>query len=70
MTTYYSDDYGHWEGMEPGHPDYEDNQRFYRQRARTARRKKCVDCGQMVRIQPEYECCSPCADRRERGGGY
>jgi hypothetical protein len=70
MPTYYSDDYGTWEGMEEGHPDREDNVRFYKQRARTAVRKKCEDCRQWVRIQPEYGCCNSCAERREREGGY
>jgi hypothetical protein len=32
--------------------------------------KKCVDCGRMVKIMPNYECCNSCADRRERGGDF
>jgi hypothetical protein len=43
---------------------------FYFATQRASVLKKCVDCGRMVRIKPEYKCCSPCADARERGFGY
>lgn len=63
MAGYYDDNFGHWEDM-----DDPDMVEFYQRVQRTNVRKKCVDCGRMVRIQPQYECCDPCADRRERGG--
>lgn len=68
MTSWHSDDYGMWEGMDPSHPDYEENIEFYRDRARTAVAKHCMGCGQLVRIQPEYALCYKCADTIDRGG--
>ena len=64
---YYDDNFGMWEGMDPGDPDYEDNLRFYKRVQRTNVRKKCQGCGRMVRIQPQYGYCNSCADKRERG---
>lgn len=63
--AYYDDNYGQWDDM-----DDEDNREFYRETQRTNVEKICVDCGRRVRIQPQYECCNSCAERRERGWGY
>ena len=59
----YDDNYGCWEDGGD-----EDMQAFYFDTQKTNVKKKCVDCGQTVSIQPHYECCSSCADIRERGG--
>lgn len=67
MASYYDDNFGMWEGMEPDNPDYEDNYRFYKQVQRTNVTKKCQGCGRMVRIQPHYAYCNSCADKREKG---
>lgn len=68
MPIYYDDNFGQWEGMEPGNPDREDNLEFYKQVQRTNVRKKCKGCGRWVRIQPHYAYCNTCADKLERGG--
>lgn len=62
MPSYYDDNYG-WYDIQD-----QDDIDFYHERQRTNVLKKCVDCGRKVRIQPQYECCNSCADRRERGG--
>ena len=62
MTSFYDDNYGWW--------DEEDGIEFYWEVAKRSVWKKCVDCGRRVKILPEYECCSPCADKREGGYGY
>jgi len=64
MPTYYDDNYGHYEIRDQEDVD------FYFRTQKASRLKKCVDCGRKVRIKPEYECCNPCADARERGFGY
>ena len=68
--SYHDDNYGAWEGMEPSHPDYEDNLEFYRQTQATNIEKECVICGCMVMIQPQYDKCGSCADAIEQGRGY
>ena len=60
---YYDDNFGHWEDM-----DDPDNVEFYEHVQRNSVLKTCVDCGQEVRIMPNYECCNSCADKRENGG--
>jgi hypothetical protein len=67
MGGYHDDNFGHWEGMEPGDPDREDNLEFYKKVQKESRRKKCQGCGAMVRLRPEYAYCNSCADARERG---
>lgn len=62
---YYDDNFGYWEDMEDA-----DSLEFYYETQRTNVEKVCVDCGRTVNIQPHYECCNSCADRRERGWGY
>lgn len=62
MPTYYDDNYGHWEDMDD--PDMVD---FYHQTQRRNVRKKCLGCGRMVSIKPEYGYCNSCAEKRERG---
>ena len=65
MPTYYDDNFGHWDDM-----DDPDMRNFYHQVQRENVEKECVDCGRIVRIRPDYECCNSCADRRESGWGY
>jgi len=61
---YYDDNFGEYEIMD------DDDIAFYRQMQESNVQKVCVDCGRTVMIQPHYECCNSCADRRERGWGY
>lgn len=67
---YYDDNFGVWEGMDPSHPDYEDNVRFYRRLQRTNVEKTCQGCGRKVRIQPHYAYCDSCATKREQGWDF
>ena len=61
--TYYDDNFGRWENMN----DWE-MRKFYDRVQKESVVKICVDCGRRVKIMPDYECCGPCADRRENGG--
>ena len=63
-TTYIDDNFGTYEIRS------EEDVDFYFATQKASVVKRCVDCGQMVRIKPEYECCNSCADARERGWGY
>jgi predicted PolB exonuclease-like 3'-5' exonuclease len=63
MAYYYDENFGGWDGM-----DDPDMVEFYHQVQAESVEKVCVDCGRTVRLRPDYECCSSCADRRERGG--
>jgi hypothetical protein len=65
MATYYDDNYGEWHDMQD-----EDTREFYHATQRTNVRKKCVICGRMVNIQPQYDKCNACCEQLERGGGY
>ena len=67
MSGYYDDNFGHWDGMEPGHPDYEDNLEFYKRTQRESVEKKCQGCLRTVRIMPHYAYCDSCATAREQG---
>mgnify|MGYP003152212921 CR=1 FL=1 len=67
---YHDDNFGEWEGMEPGHPDYEDNVAFYRQVQDESVEKECSDCGHTVMLRPDYCRCNSCCERIERGYQY
>jgi len=58
----YDDNFGDWHDC--NEPEVQD---FYRQTQRTNVKKICVDCGKTVSIQPQYECCNSCAEKRENG---
>jgi hypothetical protein len=62
--TYYDDNFGFWEDM-----DDPEMRWFYEQVQRESVLKECVDCGRMVKIRPDYECCNRCANLREGGFG-
>lgn len=62
MPLYYDDSFGPYEGM-----DDPEVRAFYFRNQRRSVLKECVDCGKMVRILPEYDCCNSCADKREQG---
>lgn len=61
---YYDDNFGEW------HIADDEDRSFYRRVQKRSVSKVCVDCGRTVRILPQYEVCSPCADARENGWGY
>lgn len=63
MTAAYDDNFGWWEDMDD--PDMEE---FYHQVQQESVEKVCQDCGQRVRLRPDYVICNSCADARERGG--
>ncbi len=63
------DNFGDWEGMNPGDPDFEDNLEFYRQVQAESISKVCCDCGHTVMLRPDYCRCNSCADLMERGYG-
>ena len=62
MDSFHDDNFGEWHDM-----DDEDMVAFYHKTQATNVEKICVDCGQKVMIQPDYECCNSCANLRERG---
>lgn len=67
--TYHDDNFGHWDGMDPGDPDYEDNVRFYHQVQAESVEKTCDGCGRRVKLRPDYGYCNSCADAIESGFG-
>lgn len=62
---YYDDNFGHYENM-----DDEENVEFYKQVQRESVWKKCRDCGQRVKLRPDYVICNSCADAHENGTAY
>jgi len=62
MTSYYDDNFGHWEDMND--PDMVD---FYYQVQRESVTKICIGCGRKVRLRPDYVYCNSCANKLERG---
>ena len=63
---HYDDNFGVWDMND----DREGQRSFYRYVQRNSVTKTCADCGRKVRLMPHYAICSPCADARERFGGY
>lgn len=61
MTTYYDDNYGHYEIRD------QDDIDFYHRTQKESVRKKCKGCGKTVNIKREYAYCNSCADKREKG---
>lgn len=62
MSSYYDDNFGHWEDM-----DDPENREFYRDVQRRSVTKTCAGCGRRVRILPQYAYCDSCARKREQG---
>lgn len=62
--TYYDDNFGFYEIRD------EDDIEFYHKMQARNEEKICVVCGRTVRINPNYEVCNSCADRRESGWAY
>lgn len=63
-ASYYDDNYGFYQIED------QDDIDFYHQTQKDSVRKKCRDCGRMVKIRRDYAICNSCAERRERGGNY
>ncbi len=59
--VYYDDNYGQYDIRD------EDDVAFYKETQKQSVRKKCLGCGRMVRIKPEYGYCNSCATKREQG---
>ena len=57
MTSYYDDNFGHWEDMDD--PDMVD---FYHQVQKESVKKTCEQCGRTVMLRPDYAICGNCAD--------
>ena len=62
MSTFYDDNFGHWDDTDD--PDVRD---FYRDVQRRSRAKTCQGCGRTVRLMPQYAYCDGCATAIERG---
>ena len=62
FTTYYDDNFGHWEDM-----DDVDVLNYYHYVQRVSVDKECKGCGRIVRLLPNYGYCDTCADAREKG---
>lgn len=65
--SYYDDSFG-WHDDEDFHTDEAADFRRYVQR--NSVEKECVGCGRTVNILPQYDVCSPCADKREQGWDF
>jgi hypothetical protein len=65
MTTYYDDNFGHWQDM-----DDPDMHEFYKQVQRESVWKTCKRCGRKVKIRPDYAICNSCAEALESGMDY
>ena len=61
MAEYYDDNFGRWD------MDDEESVAFYNRVQRESVLKICKDCGQEVRLLPQYAICDSCAVKRERG---
>ena len=64
---HYDDNFGHWDGMDPDHPDYEDNVAFYKKVQAESIIKTCEGCERKVKLRPEYGYCNSCATKIEQG---
>lgn len=62
--SYHDDNFGCYEIDGP------EDVEFYHQVQKESRRKKCLGCGRMVKLRPDYGYCNSCADQRERGGDF
>jgi len=62
FTTYYDDNFGHWEDM-----DDVDVLNYYHYVQRVSVDKEYEGCGRIVRLLPNYGYCDTCADAREKG---
>ena len=68
MTTYYDDNFGHYNP--DGFDSSEDMDNFYRYMDKNSVWKICKQCGNKVKIKHDYAICNTCADNNERMGGY
>lgn len=64
MASYYDDNFGWWDIED------EDDVEAYHRMQKTNVEKKCAGCGRMVRIQPHYAYCDPCATKIEQGWDF
>lgn len=65
MSSYYDDNYGHWEGM-----DDPEMREFYHKVQKDSVWKKCTKCGKKVKLRRDYAICNSCADKMEKGWDF
>tara|TARA_R100000458_G_C8275843_1_gene251016 strand:- start:3747 stop:3959 length:213 start_codon:yes stop_codon:yes gene_type:complete len=62
-TSYYDDNFGHWEEIEPDDPDVE----FAQIVRDDSVKKTCRLCGEEVYLRQAYDKCNSCMEKLERG---
>lgn len=60
MSFYRDDNFGEWENMDD--PDIVD---FYHKVQAESVEKVCKQCGERVKLRPQYVICNDCADMNE-----
>ena len=60
----YDDNFGMWDMRG------EETMAFYRYVQKHSVEKECADCGDIVRIMPDYAICNNCASARENGSWH
>jgi hypothetical protein len=63
MSTYYDDNFGHYDMSD----DPAETIEFYRHVQRSSVEKVCSICGRTVKIMPQYDKCNSCCERIESG---
>ena len=64
MSTYYDDNFGHW------NIESEEDVEFYHQVQRESQLTVCRQCDRKVMLRRGYNLCNSCADAMERGYCY
>ena len=67
--SYYDSNFGRWD-MPDDPADREEMLEFYDDVQRKSVLKKCLGCGRMVKILPNYGYCDACATAREQGADF
>ena len=64
MPTYYDDNFGTWDIHD------EEDIAFYHKTQSASVWKECQECGERVKLRPNYGICNTCADAIEGGFAY
>ncbi len=62
--SYYDDNFGHWD---PERMEDPDAQEYYHQVQAESIWKRCVGCGGLFKLRPEYHICNNCCEKVECG---